>query len=111
MANFIKQCRVCGKSYETCRSLSMTASKTFRWQDVACSPECGAIYLEQVLASRGELPSKNEVSEVVEENVDSKTVSEISSDDAPVDNTSNSNTSVDELESVAKSIRRKAKHK
>lgn len=48
-------CRVCGKEYEACHTLAPMIN-TFRWQEVACSPECGAIYLRDVLRARGELP-------------------------------------------------------
>lgn len=50
MANLKRTCRVCGKQYTFCRTL-MPTDGTFRWQDVACSPECGAKYLEQVLGN------------------------------------------------------------
>lgn len=52
MASAIKKCRVCGKEYEACRSAN-TVVGVFRWQEVACSPECGMIYLQQVNESRG----------------------------------------------------------
>lgn len=45
-----KTCRVCGKKYEACRTSKI--SKIFRWQDVSCSPECGAEYLRRIEASR-----------------------------------------------------------
>lgn len=48
-----KTCRVCGKEYKACRSFAANINSVFRWQDVACSPECGAIYLARVNASRG----------------------------------------------------------
>ena len=46
-----KVCRVCGKTYEACRSIK-TGSSVFNWREVACSPECGSSYLKQVMASR-----------------------------------------------------------
>lgn len=52
MATVIKECKVCGKRYVGCT----TAEKydgVFRYQTVTCSPECGAIYLARVMASRG----------------------------------------------------------
>lgn len=52
MASAIKKCRVCGKEYEACRSARPTPN-TFRWQEVSCSPECGAIYLQRINESRG----------------------------------------------------------
>lgn len=48
----MKKCRVCGKEYEACRSASQVAG-VFHWQEVACSPACGAIYLQQINESRG----------------------------------------------------------
>lgn len=52
-----KQCRVCGKEYEPCRT-STTSAGVFRWREVACSPDCGAIYLQRVQESRGLLPKE-----------------------------------------------------
>ena len=52
MASAMKVCRVCGKQYEACRSANRSAG-VFRWQEVACCPECGAIYLRQINESRG----------------------------------------------------------
>lgn len=57
MATAIKICRVCGKEYPACHSLRR-GDTTFRWQEVACSPECGAEYLRRILISRGELPEE-----------------------------------------------------
>lgn len=51
MPKVMKNCRVCGKSYEACRTVSK-APGVFRWQEVACSPECGAIYLQKVHEAR-----------------------------------------------------------
>lgn len=44
-------CRVCGKEYEPCRSANRT-SNVFHWQEVACSPECGSVYLQRITESR-----------------------------------------------------------
>lgn len=57
-------CRVCGKNYEAC--LSKRVGTTFRWQDVACSPECGTEYLHRIYVSRGlicDSPVRPEVKE------------------------------------------------
>lgn len=51
MATAILKCRVCGKEYEACRS-AKHVNGVFRWKDVACSPEHGAIYLARIRASR-----------------------------------------------------------
>ena len=52
MAENKRICRVCGRAYSPCHSPAI-ASRVFRWQDVTCSPECGAEYLARVMASRG----------------------------------------------------------
>lgn len=54
-----KICKVCGKEYEACHTLAFNED-VFRWQDVACSEECGATYLARVLEARGLAP-KSEV--------------------------------------------------
>lgn len=51
MASETKKCRVCGKEYEACRTAKVVG--VFRWQEVACSPECGTIYLQKINESRG----------------------------------------------------------
>lgn len=51
MPKMTRKCRVCGQEYEACHSLN-GQDGVFRWQEVACSPECGQVYLEKVLASR-----------------------------------------------------------
>ena len=57
------QCRVCGKEYTPCRSLLYNPS-VFNWREVACSPQCGQIYLDRIIASRApveEAPASAEV--------------------------------------------------
>lgn len=51
MATAKLKCRVCGKEYEGCRSAKRVEG-VFRWKDVACSVECGAIYLDLIRKSR-----------------------------------------------------------
>lgn len=54
------KCRVCGKEYDACRTARKN-TKVFHWQEVACSPECGAIYLQRINESRGNsVPAKKE---------------------------------------------------
>lgn len=53
MAKVDKICRVCSRSYKACQTAQI--ANTFRWQDVACSPECGAEYLRKIRLSRGEI--------------------------------------------------------
>lgn len=67
MATAIKKCRVCGKPYEACHTIRNVAG-VFRWQEVACSPECGSIYLARIEESRKEVKpvevkDENEVEE------------------------------------------------
>ena len=65
MAKATKKCRVCGKEYEYCHTVRRVPG-IFRWQDVACSSECGATYLAQIEESRSvksdviSKPSENE---------------------------------------------------
>ena len=54
MAKGVKVCKVCGKEYEACHTLRPNLNSEFRWQDVACCPEHGAVYLARILESRGE---------------------------------------------------------
>lgn len=51
MASVKMSCRVCGKEYEPCRTATRRPN-VFHWQEVACSPECGAIYLQRIIESR-----------------------------------------------------------
>ena len=57
MAAVSKECRVCGKMYKACRAANVPDG-VFRWQDVACSPECGSVYLQRVMESRGLVDTK-----------------------------------------------------
>lgn len=50
MGTRTKICKVCGAEYEACRTPN--PQQIFRWRDVACCPEHGAIYLKRVLLSR-----------------------------------------------------------
>ena len=64
MATATLKCRVCGKEYEACRN-AKRVDGVFRWQDVACSPEHGATYLDLIRKSRGE--KHNAVAQDLEE--------------------------------------------
>ena len=59
MATAVKKCRVCGKEYTACHTLARNTG-VFRWQEVACSPECGSIYLDRIRASRASTQPKVE---------------------------------------------------
>lgn len=82
-----EQCRVCGKDYTPCRT-GRYKPGVFRWQEVACSPECGSIYFERVLEARreeAEKTNKTESSEpeetVLDVSVDESDESEDDEDD------------------------------
>lgn len=53
MTTATRICKVCGKEYEYCHTLRRVDG-IFRYQDVACCPEHGSIYLAEIEASRGE---------------------------------------------------------
>lgn len=50
MAKAKRICKVCGAEYEYCHTARTNG--VFRWQDVACTPQCGAIYLKRIQDSR-----------------------------------------------------------
>ena len=51
MASATKKCKVCGATYEYCKTHRRNEN-VFRWQDVACCMEHGLIYLERIRTSR-----------------------------------------------------------
>lgn len=53
MATAARACKVCGKACPYCMTARRVAG-IFHWQDVACSPEHGSIYLARINESRGE---------------------------------------------------------
>lgn len=81
----IKYCRVCGKPYTACKSTMNNYDGVFRWQEVSCSPECGAEYLEQVMESRKKVveqpKQKKKKREEREEIVEHEVVEETSEKD------------------------------
>lgn len=70
MATATRICKVCGTEYEYCHTARRSAG-VFRWQDVACSPEHGKIYLARIIKSR----SKNQSDEIAETDAESENVS------------------------------------
>lgn len=62
-------CKVCGVEYPYCRTNRNDG--VFRYQDVACCPEHGAIYLDLIIKSRQEPDDTPAVK--VEENKPKKT--------------------------------------
>lgn len=69
----MQKCRVCGKEYEACHSLR-PASNVFRWQAVACSPECGEKFLADILASRAINSTDDIVEKENEKEIDADSV-------------------------------------
>lgn len=65
MATAMKKCKVCGCEYEYCHTVRRVAG-VFRWQDVACSPEHGSIYLARIEASRAGQIAANDADVVTE---------------------------------------------
>ena len=68
MATAMKKCKVCGCDYEYCHTVRRVAG-VFRWQDVACSPEHGSVYLARIEASRAGQVAANDA-DVVDESLD-----------------------------------------
>lgn len=64
MSKGFKVCKECGKEYKACHTIN--TKNLLRWQDVACSPECGATYFKKILLSRSKTPA-TKIEYVVEE--------------------------------------------
>jgi len=78
-----RNCRVCGKPYTPCKNPRFDGA--FNWKEVACSPECGEIYLQQILESRGLIPKKEEAVKVAKKSKKAKTkVDPVEQVDEPV---------------------------
>lgn len=87
-------CRVCGKEYEPCRTAQRNTN-VFHWQEVACSPECGSVYLQLINESRGNVETTKKargkktpkyVPEPVSESHPEDTIdTEVDNVDTPVD--------------------------
>lgn len=87
MASVIKKCRVCGKEYEACRNANRIAG-VFRWREVACSPECGAVYLQKIEESRGLVSRKKEQRKKSIEPIPLDTVAVVTADEQVADTNS-----------------------
>lgn len=73
----IKKCRICGKEYAACKNAVRNPySKTFRWQEVACSPECGSEYFRRIQESR-----KQQATPVIKE--DKPVIADINTEEDP----------------------------
>jgi len=79
-----QKCRVCGREYEPCRTATRTPG-VFHWQEVACSPECGATYLQRVLASRAPASPPKRAGHRKEPERDTAIKAEMVEPDVPVD--------------------------
>lgn len=72
------KCKVCGAAYVACRTPNLTG--VFRWRDVACSVECGQVWLERIERSRSKStqepvaePVQQAVQESIQESVQEST--------------------------------------
>lgn len=45
-----RMCKICGKEYVYCMSLKYPDG-VYHWQEVACGPEHGGVYLERLFAT------------------------------------------------------------
>ena len=50
MPTVFRKCKVCGVEYPYCKTV--VKDGIFRYQDVACCPEHGSIYLQRIIESR-----------------------------------------------------------
>lgn len=57
-----KKCKVCGKEYRACNPIGLDTGK-FRWQAFTCSPECGSVFLERLIASQSKITEPKHVIE------------------------------------------------
>lgn len=64
MPTGIRKCKICGKEYPYCKT--NVRAGTFRYQDVACCPEHGRIYLAKVEAARAANNDSKEDSKSIE---------------------------------------------
>lgn len=75
MATATKICKVCGAEYPYCKTEFKPG--VFRYQDVACCPEHGSIYLAKVLEARTGVPQPNEEQPVKKANDTSDNLEEL----------------------------------
>lgn len=70
-----RECKACGKMYDYCHT---EARNKFRWQDVACSPECGEKYFALIRETRSQKPSEpdkcEDVVAEIDKNVDAEDI-------------------------------------
>lgn len=77
MSKGFKVCKECGKEYKACHTIN--TKNLLRWQDVACSPECGSKYFARILESRSKqnIAKTNHAIAVFEEDEEIEEVYEI----------------------------------
>lgn len=64
-----RKCKVCGREYPYCKTSN--SNNIFRFQDVACSPECGSIYFDRIQKSRtSKNPNNTNENKATKENFD-----------------------------------------
>lgn len=80
MATATKICRVCGKEYEYYHTARKVAG-IFRWQDVACSPEHGTVYLSKIRESRNPVETEDSTATVEDNSAELYDVAEGEEDD------------------------------
>lgn len=80
MAKATGICRVCGKEYEYCHTFAKASDNVYRWQEIACSPECGNIYFARVLRSRGINPEDEGIFVKDEDTAENKPEATLSDD-------------------------------
>ena len=76
-------CKVCGKQYEYCKTPNY--DDKFRWQDVACCEEHGAIYFKQVEEARARARREAEEAEAIDKLKDIDEPSSVVMEDEPDD--------------------------
>lgn len=64
-----KKCKVCGKEYKACNPIGLDTGR-FRWQAFTCSPECGSVFLERLIASQSKITEPKPVIETEESVID-----------------------------------------
>lgn len=60
MAEGTKPCKICGTPFVPCLTQLPFG---FNWRTVACSPECGQVYLHKIMVSRGLIDEQPEETE------------------------------------------------
>jgi hypothetical protein len=94
MSTVLKKCKVCGAEYPYCKTI--VKDGVFRYQDVACCPEHGSIYLAQILESRGDASAVD----AVDQNIDQPTKQDAFINYSPADVSSITSDTDDEEDDI-----------